>query len=153
MEADHVNPFIETLIYVLNTTAQIQTSIAKPFLKDDPSSNGPISGLMELSGDAKGFVAITFSKEAILKIVSTMFGEEMTELDNDVKDAVGELINMVCGHATNKFAEKGYSIKVESHGVKEGDKHFLPNVEKRPFISIPLKSDSGDISIDVSLEG
>lgn len=151
MDASHVNPFIETLVYILQTTASLEVQLERPYLKKDASSNGPISGLMELSGDIQGFVSVTFSQQAILKIVSNMFGEDVTELNDEVKDAVGEMMNMVCGQATNKFAENGNSIKVESHGVKEGEKHFLPNVDDRPFISIPLKSDSGNLSIDVSL--
>ncbi|MGM0418576.1 MAG: chemotaxis protein CheX [Thermodesulfobacteriota bacterium] len=152
MDANHINPFIETLLYILDTTAQLKGNIKKPYLKKDPSSNGPVSGLIEMSGDIKGFVSITFSEEAILKIVSVMFGEDMTELNDDVKDAVGELVNMVCGQATNKFAENGNSIKVESHGIKDGEKHFLPNIEERPFLTIPVETEAGNLYIDVSLE-
>jgi len=152
MKAEYINPFIQTLLYVLETTAQMKAEISRPFLKKDPSSSGPLSGLMEVSGDTKGFVSLTFSEEAILSIVSKMFGEEINEINDDVKDAVGEIVNMVCGQANNKFAEKGIQLKVLSHGIKEGDEHFLPNIEERPFMSIPVKSDSGDLFIDVSME-
>ncbi|PIE74882.1 MAG: chemotaxis protein CheX [Deltaproteobacteria bacterium] len=152
MKADYINPFIETLIYVISTTAQFEASLTRPLLKTSSFSRGPLSGIIELSGDVKGFVSITFSKEIILKIVSNMFGEEIDELNNDVKDAVGEIINMICGQATNKFVEKGFKISLESHGIKDGDEHFLPSLEDRPFMSIPLESENGELYIEVSLE-
>ena len=36
-----------------------------------------------------GSFAISFTKESILKVVSAMLGEEFTEIDDTVADAVG----------------------------------------------------------------
>ena len=59
----------------------------------------PISGVIGLSGRAVGTVVINLSEEVALKAASVMLMTEMTSLNDDVLDAVGELANMIAGQA------------------------------------------------------
>ena len=150
MDVNLINPFIDTFIYIMETTSSMNYRLQRPHLNKSCESEGPISGLIDISGDISGFISVTFSREAILKMVSNMFGEEMTEINDDVKDAVGEFVNMVCGQANNKFAQNGKNIKVEGKGIKDGEKHQLNSADKRPLITIPMKSDFGMAYLNVS---
>jgi chemotaxis protein CheX len=60
---------------------------------------------MESALTLTGSAAISFSEKSILGIVSAMFGENMTEIDEEITDAVGEISNMVASHVTTKLAE------------------------------------------------
>ena len=105
MNADDVNAFVEATLQILETTAPTSVKARKPYLKKDRNAPGVITGIIGLSGDFKGTIAVSFSEKLILFIVSTMFGEEMTEINDDISDAVGEISNMISGHVTNKLAE------------------------------------------------
>jgi len=98
MDAKHVNAFIEAALSILETTAQTPAkAFDDPFLKEKPAAKGDITGIISISGNYNGTVSITYSEKLILHVVSTMFGEEMTEINDDIKDAVGELTNMISG--------------------------------------------------------
>ena len=57
---------------------------------------GDISGIIELTGSAKGSLALSFSEACTLRIVSNMLIEEITTLNNDIHDAIGEITNPGC---------------------------------------------------------
>ncbi|MFC1867649.1 chemotaxis protein CheX [Thermodesulfobacteriota bacterium] len=59
--------------------------------------------MIGLTGEAAGMISVSFSEKCILAIVLNMFEEEMKELNNDIKDAVGEISNMISGQARQKL--------------------------------------------------
>jgi len=61
-------------------------------------------------GDVSGVPGLTDNR-SILKIVSNMLGEEHKHIDEGVKDAVGEMTNMLSGEARKELSEKGHSFK------------------------------------------
>lgn len=63
-----------------------------------PESVKPeLSSLIGLAGDIKGFLAVHCPAPVALAITSSMLGMEVTDLNEDVKDAIGEIANMVAG--------------------------------------------------------
>ena len=99
MDAKLINPFINATLNVLETMAFIKPEAGKPYFKKDDVALGDVSGVIGFTGESKGTVSVTFNKLCILKIVSSMFGEEMKEINNDIADAVGEITNMISGQA------------------------------------------------------
>ena len=152
MDANLVNPFIEATISTLETTAQVQVKALKPYLKKAKAATGEITGVMEMSGDFSGSISISFTEKGILAIVSTMFGEEMTELNDEIKDAVGEIANMISGQVTNKLAEMGNTLKVSLARVEMGAGHDLAHLEKKPVIALPFKTADGKFTIEICFE-
>ena|SRR5438132_14372821 len=100
MDVTFINPFLEAAVNVLQTMAFTETQVGKPFLKGKtPLSQGDVTGIVGLTGDKNGSLAVSFSEAAILQVVSNMFGEVCKEMNDDVRDAVGEITNMICGDA------------------------------------------------------
>jgi chemotaxis protein CheX len=102
MDVQYINPFIESTIYVLETVSSIKVGAGKPYLKKDAFAKGDVSSVIGLTGDVNGSISITFQEICILYIVSKMFNENIMELNDDVKDAVEEISNMVSGQARQK---------------------------------------------------
>lgn len=152
MDANLVNPFIEATVNTLETTAQVQVKAFKPYLKKAKTVTGDITGVMEMTGDFNGSISISFSEKGILDIVSTMFGEEMTELNDEIKDAVGEIANMISGQVTNKLAETGNSLKVSLARVIMGRGLPLTHLEKKPVVALPFRTTAGEFTIEICFE-
>ncbi|MBU1196053.1 MAG: chemotaxis protein CheX [Proteobacteria bacterium] len=151
MEATLVNPFIEGTLHILDTTAFVKVKPEPPFLKRDQKSQGDITGIVEVSGDLSGTAAISFSEQSILGIVSAMFGEDMTEINDEIYDAVGEISNMVAGHVTTKIAETGKKVKVKFREIKSGKDAVIEHVQgARHVLVLPFKSTKGKVVIEVS---
>lgn len=151
MNVTFINPFLESTINVLSTMAFVSPVPGKPFLKRDRDACGDVSGIIGLTGSARGSMAISFSTGSILKIVSNMLGEEHHSLDQDICDAVGELTNMVSGDARKRLEKEGFNIAASIPTVVSGEHHSIKHVLGGPSIIIPFDTEEGPFYVDVSL--
>lgn len=152
MDVTLVNPFIEATLHVLSSIAFIDATAGKPYLKKDTLAVGDISGVVGLSGEARGTLAVSFSKGSILYIVSKMFGEPVKELNEEVADAVGEILNIVSGQARQKLETMGRLLKGAIPTVITGPSHSIMHITKEPVIAIPFDISYGHFTIEVCIE-
>jgi chemotaxis protein CheX len=117
MDVNIVNPFIEATLNTLETSASTKAERGTPYLKKTAVATGPITGILKMSGDYNATISITFSKNGILSVVSKLFGETMSDLNDEIKDAVGEISNMISGQATNTLAQGGGKYKISLQTV------------------------------------
>jgi chemotaxis protein CheX len=149
MDAGLVNPLLAATVDILGKVAGIDADVKKPFLKTDPKGKGVVSGILTLKGNHTGTAAISFPDKAILMVVSKMFGEEITEVDNDVKDAVGEITNMISGQATQLYEKDGLSVKAALDQVLMGDNHSIPHPPGFPVLGIPIATEPGEVTVEL----
>lgn len=151
MNVKFINPFLEATIDVLKTMAFVDPTPGKPYLKKDNYAKGDISAIIGMTGAAKGSLALTFSESCIVKIVSNMLGEDITEINGDIKDAVGEITNMVSGAARKKLEAEGFIITAAIPTVVSGKGHSIVHVMGGPSIIIPFSTEHGPFVVDVCL--
>jgi len=152
MDAKIINPFIESALHVLNTVASTAVTPGKPYVKNDRVAKGDVSGIIGLTGETRGTVSVTFTEACILDVVSKMFGEEMKTLNEEIADAVGEISNMISGHARQKLDQIGKSLQAAIPTVVMGKDHHLTHLTSRPILAIPFFTDKGGFTIEVCFE-
>lgn len=151
MDVQYINPFLEGTLHVLKTMAFIEARPGKPFLKKDNSAKGDITGIIGLAGAVRGSFALSFTESCILRIVSNMLGEEITQVNGDIADAVGELTNMVSGAARQRLEAMGYSLSAAIPTVVRGKDHCIVHTLGGPSIIIPFETDHGNFVVDVCM--
>ncbi|HRR39893.1 MAG TPA: chemotaxis protein CheX [Syntrophales bacterium] len=151
MDVRFINPFLEGTMSVLRTMAFIEPRPGKPYLKKNNVAQGDISGIIGLTGDVRGSLALSFSERCIMKIVSNMLGEEIKSMNGDIKDAVGEITNMVSGVARKKLEGMDLTISAAIPTVVSGKNHSILHVLGGPSIIIPFETDHGPFVVDVCL--
>jgi len=152
MDAKMINPFINATLNVLETMAFTKAEAGKPYLKKGDIAQGDVSGVIGFTGENNGTVAVTFDEGCILKIVTNMFGEEMTEVNDEIADAVGELTNVISGQARKELEEIGKVFHGAIPTVVTGKNHKLESMTKGPKVAIPFKTAAGSFTIEVCLE-
>lgn len=152
MDANLVNPFIEATLTVLETTASTEAKAGTPFLKRNHAALGPVTGMINLTGEFKASIALSFDEKGILSIVSKMFGEELTELNDEIKDAVGEIANMISGQVTNSIATLGDSLKATMDDVIIAENHSIRHIGDFPVVALPFQTEFGDFTIEICFE-
>lgn len=121
MKAEFVNPFLNAILGVLSTMAQIEAKPGKPYVKTERASMGDVSGLIGLAGNQmKGSLAISFTEPVIFQVAKNMLGEEVTSVNDVVTDLVGEITNIVTGGAKRTLSEMGYDFDLAIPGVVAG---------------------------------
>lgn len=153
MKAEFINPFLESIVNVLETMAMVKVTAGKPQLKTDDAAAGDVTGLIGMaSHEIKGSLAITFSSEAIFDVARRMLGEEVREIDSTVTDLVGEITNMVTGGAKRMLAEVGYDFDMAIPAVVAGKNHRISHKSSGPKIIIPFSILAGKFYVEICFE-
>lgn len=151
MDVRFINCFVDGTMDVLKTMAFIEPRPGKPYLKKENAAQGDVSAIIGLTGDAKGSLALSFSASCIIKIVSNMLGEDIGEINGDVRDAVGEITNMVSGVSRKCLESQGFNVVAAIPTVVAGKNHSIRHVLGGPSIIIPFETDYGSFVVDVCL--
>jgi chemotaxis protein CheX len=136
-----VQPFVKTCETVFRDFCQTDVKIGRVFFiaKDEYESNWDISGLIGLSGEVSGAVAISMKAATAFKITSILTsGATHAEFDADVTDAIGEIVNIISGNIKKDFEEE-LRIKISLPSIIIGKAHTIvwPS-EKARIICIPF---------------
>lgn len=71
-----------------------------------------ITSMIGLGKDIQGMLAVHCPATVAKEITGTFLGMEVPEIDEDVKDAIGEIANMVAGNLKTSFNEHGKDIEL-----------------------------------------
>jgi chemotaxis protein CheX len=151
MDVKFINPFLEGTISVLKTMAMTEPVAGTPYLKKDNQARGDVSGVIGFTGSARGSLAISFSKPSILKIISNMLGENYGEINSEVRDAVGEITNMISGVARKNLEAQGLNILAAIPTIVSGENHSILHVLGGPSIIIPFTTNAGPFFVDICI--
>ncbi len=152
LNVEWINPFIQSTEDIISTVAMIKIKRGKLSLKEDSTVEYDVSGIIGITGEAAGSIALSFPKKTALSVVTNFTGEEAMGIDNDTIDAIGELTNMVAGNAKKIFSDKGIKLKISIPNVVVGKNHTIVAPRGTPSIIIPFESDSGELAIQVALK-
>jgi len=136
----YIQPFIEGSEVVFRDMCNAEIKAGRPFFvsMNEFESIWDISGVIGLSGDADGAVAISLKEATAFKITSNLTGKEYTSIEREVTDALGEIINIIVGNVKNVF-EKKHRIKITMPSIIKGKSHSIvwPS-DKTRIICIPF---------------
>ena len=152
MDVKIVNPFINATVKVLGTMAHAKVNPGKPYVKNDNIAKGDVTGIIGITGETNGTISVTFDAGSILKVMSSMFGEEVTTLGAEVSDAVGELTNMISGQARRKLGEMGKVFDAAIPSVVTGKNHRITHITNGPIVAIPFTTEGGSFTIEICFE-
>ncbi|MEE9913897.1 MAG: chemotaxis protein CheX [Deltaproteobacteria bacterium] len=152
MDVKFINPFIYGTMDVMEKMAFMKPVAGKPYAKTDDTAYGDISGIIGMTGDATGSLAMSFSESCIIGIVDKMLGEKHTEMNRAVLDAVGELTNMISGSARKLMEKDDLKVIAAIPTIVFGKAHTVRHVIKGPSIVIPFQTEAGSFVIDVCLK-
>lgn len=148
MNVQYINPFIKATQSVFSTMLGCQIT------RNGLSSSGShpkydISGIIGLSGKAKGTLVLSMSEVAALKAASALHLEEQTEFNSDVVDAIGELTNMIAGGAKAEVAHLKLRITIPT--VIMGKDHVIEFPSNVTPVTINFTSEWGPLAVEFGL--
>jgi chemotaxis protein CheX len=152
VKVEFINPFLSATLEVLKTMASTEARPRPPVLKQDSVSHGDVSGIIGITGPFKGSLSLSFSQPCILSIVAKMLGEKFPEINAEIKDAVGELTNMISGAARQNLEAMGYKFQSSLPTVVSGPNHQIKHQCQAPTIAIHFDTSVGSFMVEVSFE-
>jgi len=149
MDVRYINPFLTAVQNIFETMINVTYTLGKPTLKKDDISSYEISGIIGITGEVTGCVVVSFPESVALQLASALLDDELAQMNDDCKDAIGEIANMVAGDAKKHFPAGNTSISVPSVII---GKHRVSYPRGVPIISIPCETDTGGFAIEVALK-
>ncbi len=98
-------------------------------------------------------MVVSFTKDCALKVVSAMMQQQYTELNDEIRDAVGEITNMISGDARRRLADLGLKFEAGIPTVISGKGHEISHLsDGGPCIVIPFKCDGLEFFVEASFD-
>jgi chemotaxis protein CheX len=137
-----------TEIYDTMIMADIQTGapLAEP-IKDFTRY---VSGIVGLAGLCQGMLAIHAPEKVAMGITNDFLGMEVESVDDDVKDAISELANMVGGSVKPVLSPNGKDIQLSLPSVFHGD-YTVKYFTQAFWIVVPFTISSGQFYVELQL--
>ncbi len=154
MTAEHVNAFIDATKDTFSSMCQMKIV---PNFKDVKKIDGAIvetddlMAICGLSGEVKGAVFLACPLNIGKEIVGNFLMEKITEVNCDLMDGFGEIVNILAGAADGKIKNTRIDLALPSVLVGERTRFFAK--AGNPFVIIPLRIvDVGPMYIGISME-
>lgn len=108
--AKYINPVIASTMSVFEMMLDCSSQRSGVHLKDDPAQSYDVNAVIGFTGTEVGAVVLGLPRKTALGVMSQMVGIEASEIDSEVLDAIGELVNMIAGGAKSTLDHLQLSI-------------------------------------------
>jgi chemotaxis protein CheX len=121
--------------------------------KSSDVASGDVSGIIGMIGpQVKGSMAISFDKDLASNIMKNMLGETPHEINDKVRDMIGEMTNMICGGAKNILAEQNYNFEMATPEIVSGNEHTIQHKVDGPKIILTFTSKLGNAYLEICFD-
>lgn len=111
-----------------------------------------ISGMLGFSGDIQGMLTIHCPQQVAFTITGQLLGIEVESMDEDVKDTIGEMANMILGGIKDTFLEQGTDISLAIPTVLAGRSYRVKTVDYASWTTVPFNLDVGEFLVELKLK-
>jgi chemotaxis protein CheX len=135
-----IQPFIDVCTSVFKDFIKCDLIPERAYFeKREDFLNWDISGLIALTGEAKGIVAISMKTQTALEITRILTGKTHTYLDDDVIDMIGEVVNIISGNV-KKNLEDTFKLTISLPYIIKGKAHLVAiPIERSRLLCIPFR--------------
>jgi chemotaxis protein CheX len=152
MDVKCVTPFLEAVKYTLEQFGVKDIRRGSIQKKEALSVGKGISSVIGIVGGIKGNVAYSMAEDTAKNIISAMMmGMPVETIDDIGKSAIGELSNMITGHASVALADNGYIINITPPVImlNEGAGNVISFIET---LEVDLETSLGRVQVNIGIE-
>ncbi len=84
-----------------------------------------------------------------LAIAGAMLGMDLEEIDADVKDALGEIANMLAGGLKERFSEENVGLELAIPTAIAGKSYTISSPTRSNRIVIPFTVEQGQFFVEI----
>ena len=131
-----------------------ELNVGRPFFTGKEDANEwDISGIISLSGEARGAVVIGMKAALAVRLTDMLTGQQHKTIDDEVVDAIGEIVNIISGNAKQGL-EEAFRLYISLPSIVKGPGMQIkwPHQQAR-IICIPFSIfDSDSFTLSVAIE-
>lgn len=139
----------ETTEEIFNTMIFMDISAEEPLMQGKQAIGCHISSMIGLSGGFSAMLNIHCPEAIGLGIAGAMLGMELEDVDADVKDALGEIANMVAGGLKERFAAENIDLALAIPTTVSGKSYTIASPTKSNRVIIPFSIEAGQFFVEI----
>ncbi len=143
---------IESTIEIFTGMVMMEISVLGEPLTELGPLKKSITGMVGLAGTRKGVLAVHFPRQVALDVTSNFLGLEVSEVNEDVQDAIGEIANMLGGNLKTILSDRGRDIQLSLPSTISGDEYSFSSQAEVDQVILPFQAPSGVFYVEVELE-
>jgi len=140
---------VETTEEIFNTMIFMEVSADAPLEQGKQGLGCHVSAMIGLSGGFSAMLGIHCPEAVGLAISGAMLGMEIEEIDADVKDALGEIANMVAGGLKERFAAENIDLELAIPTAISGKSYTIASSTRSNRVIIPFSVEQGQFFIEM----
>jgi chemotaxis protein CheX len=99
--------------------------------------------MLGLAGDLRGMLAVHWPKDLAAEITTRLLGEDVGEREEDIRDAVAEIVNMIAGGIKAAFSGEGKLLELSVPTTVTGSAYSVRSAWNASHIIIPFRAGGG----------
>jgi len=111
-----------------------------------------VTAMVGFAGSYNGMVSINTPQRLAMFFASQMLGMEVTEFDDDVRDAIGEIANMIGGSFKHHFVKDGHEVRLSTPSVISGEEYVMTVGSLPDTLTLMFASGEEHFMVSVFLE-
>ena len=113
---------------------------------------GCLTAMVGLAGIYNGLVSVHIPCQLAVSYTSLMLGMEVTEIDDDVNDAMGEIANMIAGSFKQHLSKGGSDIQLSTPSIINGADYVVSSGNNLENITLKFATDEEWFMVALSIE-
>ncbi len=111
-----------------------------------------LTAMVGLAGTYNGLVSVHIPWALAISFTSLMLGMEVTEIDDDVNDAMGEIANMVAGSFKQHLSKGGSDIQLSTPSIVNGADYVVSTGQNLENVTLKFATDEEWFMVSLSIE-
>jgi len=111
-----------------------------------------VSGIVGLAGTHRGMLSIHAPDKVAMAITTCFLGMEIDSINEDVKDAIGELANMLAGSIKSVLSENGKDIQLSIPSAVHGQEYSIECLAESDWVIVPFTIPQGEFLVELQLK-
>lgn len=151
MVAIYLNPVLKAIVQVIEETAELSCKPHKPRKKTNNIAMGDISSIIEMKGkQGQGSVSVSFPNIVVDSLSRSMFQSDESLSDEDKKDLVGELANMIAGRVKGELGSRRLQLSISTPEILTGRPHRINHTGDAPVFLLAFFTAVGPFYVELS---
>jgi len=158
---------LDEIFTTLNLTAKIEENVIDVFdtmlsielekMDADAADQQPgdhLVGAISFAGTVLGVISVDVSYDFARIMTACMMGvaPEEVEDDEEIKDLLGELGNIIGGNLKSQFTDKGMVCAISTPSITSGADFVIESLNMETYHKFHFKSDDGEVCVELGLK-
>ena len=118
-----------------------------------PQPTANVVATVGFAGTLSGYVSLCVSKEAAFEIAQALLGSDADEAPEHVRDAAGEMANMIAGSVRTVMADRGENVGISTPIVTVGTDFSTAALRDVSQAVCPFKMGTHSLFVYLVLQG